>query len=546
MEQRPSSPATFSGRTGPAAAVLWIMAAAVGAVVLASYLVLVYQQVSYPYELERLEGGVLDHCARVLAGQAVYVAPSAGFVPYDYPPFYYYACAPLVALLGPGFMGPRLLSALCWLAIAVLMVKAWREEGLPPAATVAMLGVFAAGSRLVDASWALARIDALSAALSIAGAYLVTRKGRAATIAAAVLLAAAFFTKQNALVTMAAAAGFLLLRGRGRFVLFSGAGLGAVLAAFAGLELATGGWFGRYVIFYPVNNYFTRRMIWGFFTDDFRAMWPLAAFAAAALAVAPRGPLARERGVFFAWDWLLAAGVFQSWAVRLYSGGGSLNNDIPALAAFIFFAGSAAAALFHQGVFPMTKSTKGSGCPRGITGTLESPMAMTRSTKGSGCPHPLLFRPLFPVLIILALLLPGWGFGPWTPSPASRVAGDELMRRLRAVPGDVLIPYHSHYAPLSGHPMTFNMVALRDTQRGGEVVDAAGALDSALAAIRARRYRVIVWDSIGPRLPALEQALRENYELRETFFGPADYRFYTLSGVRSRPDQWWVPRASGP
>ena len=57
----------------------------------------------YPFELEWMEGGVLDHVRVVLSGQPLYRAPSVEFTPFIYTPFYYAVCAALARVFGVGF-----------------------------------------------------------------------------------------------------------------------------------------------------------------------------------------------------------------------------------------------------------------------------------------------------------------------------------------------------------------------------------------------------------------------------------------------------------
>jgi 4-amino-4-deoxy-L-arabinose transferase-like glycosyltransferase len=67
------------------------------------YLSLAWSRVSYPFELEWMEGGSVGHVRRLLAGQQIYVAPSLDFIPYPYPPFYYYVSAAAAHLFGLTF-----------------------------------------------------------------------------------------------------------------------------------------------------------------------------------------------------------------------------------------------------------------------------------------------------------------------------------------------------------------------------------------------------------------------------------------------------------
>ena len=55
-----------------------------------AYLVIALTRLSYPFELEWMEGGSVVHVQRILDGQALYVTPSLTFVPFIYSPFYFY------------------------------------------------------------------------------------------------------------------------------------------------------------------------------------------------------------------------------------------------------------------------------------------------------------------------------------------------------------------------------------------------------------------------------------------------------------------------
>ena len=132
--------------------------------------------------------------------------------------------------------------------------------------------------------------------------------------------------------------------------------------------------------------------------------------------------------------------------------------------------------------------------------------------------------------------------------PASEEAGRALLEKLAEVEGPVLIPYHSHYAIMSGHEMNFHLVALRDNLRGGSRFKGREALNQIIGLIEKKHFKVIVWDSIGPRIPELEAAINTHYSRQVLLFSEGDLRFYTLSGIKNRPDRWLTPTdpAGGP
>ena len=112
-------------RAGAPLFLRWVVSAlAVG--LFAVYLAIVPARIAYPFELEWMEGACVDHVRRVLAGQPLYVAPSLDFVPFVYPPLYFWLSAALARVTGIGFLPLRLVSSVSSLgcfALIFLMVR---------------------------------------------------------------------------------------------------------------------------------------------------------------------------------------------------------------------------------------------------------------------------------------------------------------------------------------------------------------------------------------------------------------------------------------
>src|SRR5688572_21865114 len=78
---------------------LWLIAAAPGLYQVALLAVTVARRLLFPYDLEWMEGGMLNHALRLAEGQPIYAPPSIDFVPYLYTPLY----PALLAWLGKVF-----------------------------------------------------------------------------------------------------------------------------------------------------------------------------------------------------------------------------------------------------------------------------------------------------------------------------------------------------------------------------------------------------------------------------------------------------------
>ena len=56
-------------------------------------------RIGYPFELEWMEGSMVAHIARVVAGQPLYVSPTLAFTPFAYPPLYFEVSALFARIL---------------------------------------------------------------------------------------------------------------------------------------------------------------------------------------------------------------------------------------------------------------------------------------------------------------------------------------------------------------------------------------------------------------------------------------------------------------
>ena len=187
-----------------------------------AYLRLGLARLFYPYALDLVEEGMVMQAWRVAQGLPVFVPPNVGFVPQVYMPLFTWLGGQMMGLMGFGFWPLRLISFLSVVGTAVLIFYVgWREccDQLVARKTAAFVGsaLFLGGYRLVGGWFDLARVDGLFTFLSLAGLVLLVYGGKSGTrrgteksmVLGAVLLGLAFLTKQNGLL-LAAVAGVYL------------------------------------------------------------------------------------------------------------------------------------------------------------------------------------------------------------------------------------------------------------------------------------------------------------------------------------------------
>ncbi|MBW2726051.1 MAG: DUF2029 domain-containing protein [Deltaproteobacteria bacterium] len=115
----------------------------------------------------------MQHLVRILSGEVLYASPSIDFVPYPYPPFYYYAAIPFTSLVGVNLLALRLVSLLATLASAAILFALVRHETRRWDLGVVAAGLFVATYRISGAYMDVGRIDSLFVALVLGGVYLL-------------------------------------------------------------------------------------------------------------------------------------------------------------------------------------------------------------------------------------------------------------------------------------------------------------------------------------------------------------------------------------
>lgn len=459
---------------------LWIAGlVALGLVFVATYLVVALLRLSHPFELEWMEGAMVDHVLRVMSGDALYVEPTLEFVPFIYPPGYYWISAVVSKIVGEGFLPLRLVSIVASIAgmalLCALGVRATNRRSMGLLAA----GLFVACYRRGDAWLDLGRVDSLFLALILGAAYCISLEPNLRNrVLAAVLLWFAFVTKQTTLII----AGPLLVgalladRGRIRFTLpalFSGLTIAFIL----GMNSATNHWFGYYVFVLPERHEWSFPMLTRFWTSDlFPVFLPALLLGSAGMLQLLRSSHRTQIVSIFA----LGIGlVGSSWLSRLHIGGHT-NVLIPA---FAFLA-------------------------------LASVIGLHGMTEGSKS-----FLSRWSALGLMTIQFALLAYDPRNalPTEADVEAGRRFEARLESVDGDVLIPAHGYLATRMGKTMTAHQMAIFDVLRDSDDEAATSLTRDIERALAAMRYSAIVldysWefeelieDGYAPPTPALEDS----------------------------------------
>jgi hypothetical protein len=494
---RPAPPPPSAGRHHGSLPMRLLVCAAVAAPI-AAYLWVALHRVGYPYELDWMEGGSVELTARVAAGHSIYATPSLGFVGWTYPPLYYWITAAVAKLIGAGFLPLRLVSLTA--SLVSMATLAWiviRETGNRIAGLVAA-GLFAATFRISGAWFDTGRVDSLFLALTL----LTVGWGRWARgvpggVALGMLAFLACFTKQTALLALLPALVLIAVTRRRVGIPALLTLLGLVVASTAVLDVATQGWY-RYYVFSELAHQPWARQVWlGFWRDDIvQRQWPLLILLLAGAVTltwhARRPPALSAPPMYYA---AAAAGLIVSaWISRLHTGGYA-NVLMPAYAAIALLAGLTYAAL--------------------IDGR-----------------HGRVALPLLGVTLGVQLGLLVYPISAQIPTAADRAAGAQLIARLRALPGPVIVIRHPWYTTLAGKGTFAQAEAIDDVLRSASTRGARALRASLRDALDNDNVQAVVLD--GPwdaRL--LEPELTRDFRLQTKSITTS--RLYPLTDVRTAP-----------
>jgi len=234
------------------------------------YLVIALTRLSYPFELEWMEGGSVVQVQRILDGQSLYVAPSLSFVPFIYTPLYFYVSSLFAHVTGNGFLPLRLVSLLSSLGcFAFIFMIVHRRTSSLYASFIAFC-LFTATFRISGSWFDIARVDSLFLFLLLAGIYAFdSPRAFTRAFASPALLFLSFFTKQTVLIVVVclSAAAFFTRKRSERFwfpLSFSFLLVGSSLV----MNSLTDGWYNYYVFDLAAQHGIFNSMLVQFWTDD--------------------------------------------------------------------------------------------------------------------------------------------------------------------------------------------------------------------------------------------------------------------------------------
>lgn len=309
----------------------------IGTLFLVEYITIAFFRMRYPFELELLEGNMLVSVQRVITGLKIYVRPSMEFVPYYYPPLYFYFSAIFVKIFGLNFFSLRLVSFISSIVSVIIIYSLVKRETKSKFAGLISSCLFTASYGASGAWFDVARVDSLFLAFVLLAIYLMRFKNSLpSNILTGIFLSLAIFTKQTAtIIILPILLFFLLVKRKKAFLIITTIIIIVSIGSLA-LNILYDGWYFFYVWKLPHNNplIFVSITIDYWRNDIFGRF--LFAFILGIFYLISKF-IGKEKLISTFYLSVLMGAIITSWFGRLYAGGGH-NALLPihAVIAIIF------------------------------------------------------------------------------------------------------------------------------------------------------------------------------------------------------------------
>jgi hypothetical protein len=479
-----------------------------------AFLFIAMSRISYPFEIGLMEGNFLVQVDRVLHGQPLYVAPTLAYAPMVYGPLYFYVSAFLAKLIGIGFAPMRLVSFLSALGCFFVLYRFVVRETSNRFSGFMALGLFAATFRETGYCLDMSLTDPLYLFLLVLGAYwLRWHRGYPSLVLAGMWVALSFLTKQTALLVAIPLAGYALLLGWRRFVVFVGTAGGIGAAGIAFLHYQSGGWSSFY-LFSVTSVVFTAcRQFLLFWPRDVFQVLPIAALLTL-LWFLDTCRDDRQRPAVFFYACFGTGLVTAAWMYSL-NWGAAANGRLP--------------------VYFFLCLASGLGMARALE--LLREFSAAHKTLGQNV--------LFAALILQFLALT---YNPLQVIPRHRdiEAGRQVVAQIAKIPGVVYFPYHPYLAASAGKPALAHMMNLRFLLQARDQRAVEPLRAELREAFRTKRFSAVMVDGDWTHELIDEEYradLLDNYTKSEAISYSDNAVFRTRSGMMIRPEFVYLPKA---
>lgn len=469
------------------------------------YIILAFQRLPYQFEIQILEGAMLDQVRRVIEGQALYVKPSLEFVPFHYPPLFFYVAAAVAKIAGLNFFSLRLVSFAASIGCFLIIYLFVKKETKSAFAGIVATGIFAATYHLSNDWFDIGRVDMLFLFFLLLSIYFLRfNTSWKFQVAAGVFATLSFLTKQTALLAFVPLILASIVLHKRKSVTFITTLVALTTASIILLNITSNGWFTYYLLLAAKQPFLEFFNLTSLFNQPYFFLLPVA-WGALIYYVYKHAVVRRELKGFF-YLFLVLAFLIPAWISKVHSAS-ELNVLLPMYAILSLFAGITIA---------------------------EFPARVQKRNRK------LLFKTIGVYLLFFSqFALLYYDTTNLIPSEDNLRVGKETLELVASIPGDVFIPAHNYMLVLVGKRTHANGWAMNDIFRARDHPAAEQLKKEFADAIKGQKFDAIIFDDVP--IDHTKTLLRPYYVEQEKLF-VNETGFITVSGVRSRPVSLFVPK----
>lgn len=464
---------------------------------------------TYKFELEWMEGSIVEHARIIAGGGNIFCAPSLNFVPFIYSPLYYTVCATLLDFFVNGLSAMRLISIISFSLTIFLMYK-WvsRETGSLYYA-IFSAAFYSACFELCGGWFDVARVDSLALLLIMLFFYIIRFADlRFYQAVAGLIFTLACLCKQS---NMIAAAPFFIYAAISDFKKYYPLIVVSAISSAAAviiLNARSDGFFSYYAYYLPAAHAIDKALIYGFWSGDLLPKIPIA--AALSLFYLVNIYFVKDENNRYGFYLSLASGLISAaWLARIHEGG-YLNALMPACAAFALLSALALKPAGEKFGYYLKAGPK-SSAPSGIVQALLTAQLLL-----------LIYNPFI-----------------YIPSNDDLTAGKAVIEKINAYEGEVYIPYHPYLTlaaekkgPQAHHMAVFDI--LRGDGGGKNFETINKELNDYISG---KKAEIIIVDNLKYSHIDL---IQKNYDYKGPVFNHG--YFYPVSGMKTRPEHIFVKK----
>lgn len=230
----------------------------------------------YPYQLEWMEGGEIEHIQRLLDGKKIYCEPSMDFIPYIYTPFFYYIGVVASLIVEPNFVSMRLISILSFLLSLFVVYKIIFDYTQDKFWSFLGVGLYSLSFSTTGFWFDIARVDTTANLFLIISFYFLLKENRLAIVISALFSFLAFYTKQSYLLISMMLILALLVHFPKKALLFSSIYFSLVIATTIIETINSQGWYLFWNFYFPSTHHWIWSRAITFWTIDILPFYSIA------------------------------------------------------------------------------------------------------------------------------------------------------------------------------------------------------------------------------------------------------------------------------